>query len=1469
MALLGLYGEVSFFREWPEAVALDGNRLVFGAQNSLDLPNQAYWSGDRVALICNRGVPLIQPGSPFAPCPTGHSFYADGVFTVGPATAARTASGWQMYAVPGNRPFYETTSATPTQKVVYAYIHRDPLDNITFFSDRQEALNGAGSSYLPISRLDTGSLFVIPAPSGQYTDLLIQHILQQLSAVDFSSGIGELVADAFLSVETRGEIQRQLDIIGDIESGWKHVADLTSWVFETNTDLLDHNAIGQRFGESAKGMVRGSGSLNAILRKRGEVKSIDGHSMLKLALLTEVGSKAHARFRIASPQLSQSNECAGDQDAIYYSAPILLSKTTVDTSVSEIITVTAEFVATGKISIISDSTIRLSVPTPDIPSDFEVCVVPSAESVDEGQEVLINISVSDPSVTELYWSIELTDGMTNSEDFNTPIFGTAKLFNGFGLIRVIPKENLTTDGERGFIVYVRAGSPFGELVAQSIPVVINDTSTAPEPPDPTYQITPSASSVDEGSSVTFTVTTENFGTGLLYWSILPAGGSLDANDFSTAMSGPVVVNNDQAEIVISTSADLRTEGAEAFSVQLREGAANGPILATSTLVTINDTSLTPPPPAPTYSISPSATSINEGSSVTFTVRTTDFADGALYWTINQVEGTINSSDFSTAMSGQVQIVNNIGSFTVTTLADLVTEGVERFRARLRTGSTSGTVVASSVAVRILDTSVTPPPVVPTYAISASDISVNEGGSLTFTVTTTDVGNATLYWAIRAISGTVNTGDFSTALSGSVVVVNNSGGFTVTTVADAATEGLEVFVVDLKTGSTSGTTVATSQQVAIQDTSLTPPPPDPLYSITASAASVNEGETITFAVATQNTSAGTLYWTVHAVSGALTSADFSTPMSGAVSIVNNAGSIPVQIRADSTTEGSESFLVRLRTGSTSGTVVATSSTVLINDTSLTPPPTTTEFSESILFLDTFNVESRSNVEISIKQPDYRGKVFTYDRPWEGNISQYVSLFKDGNIFSMYYRGFAQNTPAPRNATTCYAVSNDGINWTRPNLGLFNWEGASNTNIVRVSPNEHEAHNFSPFLDSNPAAAANAKYKAVARFRYPDRTDVLNVWRSGDGKNWSLYPSGNPVFGIGEGGYDSHNLAFWDDEIGKYRIYFRKIVNNRRDISTSISTDFVTWDKPSTDLKYTDSEAKVSLYTNGVVKYPRAKKLYVGFPVRFEPYPDRRLTGTIQITSGNVVGVGTKFLEELASFAEIYIINASGQRIKFTTRSFDQPGVTNTAMKVTPNNINIPAGTAYYVTSQSGGTTNAFFMSSRDGVTFTRTSTPIIPGDSRYDRDTYAENGLLFLASEPDKMSVYATKGGFSKFPLLARNTPKELHRYSYRLDGFGSLIAANGQQGQFTTKLFKLENDLISLNARTNATGGFVTVEILNPSNVVIPGFAASDFNSFSGDNVEYRMRWARQLSELKNTNIKLRFTVRSAEVFAISFFNFA
>ena len=211
---------------------------------------------------------------------------------------------------------------------------------------------------------------------------------------------------------------------------------------------------------------------------------------------------------------------------------------------------------------------------------------------------------------------------------------------------------------------------------------------------------------------------------------------------------------------------------------------------------------------PTYNLSRSAASVNEGSSFTITLTTTNIANGT---TIGYNVTGIQDLDLSAgSTTGNFTINNNTATVGFTLANDSLTEGTETFRLEI----TSGTYPYIEVTINDTSTAII------SYSISPQTASVNEGSSITFTVTTTNVANGTtLYWAINGGSANAVT-DFS-AYNGSFTISNNSGTFTVYPTADSFTEGSETFGVGVRTGSVSGTEVATSGTITINDSSTTP------------------------------------------------------------------------------------------------------------------------------------------------------------------------------------------------------------------------------------------------------------------------------------------------------------------------------------------------------------------------------------------------------------------------------------------------------------------------------------------------------------------------------------------------------------------------------------------------------------------------------------------------------------------------
>jgi hypothetical protein len=244
----------------------------------------------------------------------------------------------------------------------------------------------------------------------------------------------------------------------------------------------------------------------------------------------------------------------------------------------------------------------------------------------------------------------------------------------------------------------------------------------------------------------------------------------------------------------------------------------------------------------------------------------------------------------------------------------------------------------------------------------------------------------------------------------------------------------------------------------------------------------------------------------------------------------------------------------------------------------------------LFIDDHLIgKTEGDVSRQLICPEPQEVVFETGEPWEGNTSGYYSLFQDGSTYRMIYRGWQHDAEmkATHKEVTCYAESQDGIHWTKPNLGLFEWNGSKDNNIVWLSPG---THNFTAFRDNNPAAPAEARYKAFGGFG-----GGLVPFASPDCINWKLVQD-KPV--ITHGAFDSQNLAFWDTDREEYRAYWRYFGDGVRAIRTATSKDFMHWENEA-DLTYADGTPNEHLYTNAVQKYFRAPYLFIGFPTRFEP------------------------------------------------------------------------------------------------------------------------------------------------------------------------------------------------------------------------------------------------------------------------------
>lgn len=453
------------------------------------------------------------------------------------------------------------------------------------------------------------------------------------------------------------------------------------------------------------------------------------------------------------------------------------------------------------------------------------------------------------------------------------------------------------------------------------------------------------------------------------------------------------------------------------------------------------------------------------------------------------------------------------------------------------------------------------------------------------------------------------------------------------------------------------------------------------------------------------------------------------------------------------------------------------------------------------------ELGSGARLVLHHPMPQEVSLVMDRPWEGNAVNYMTAFRDGEVFRLYYRGAdvqysKDGYRETHREVTCYAESRDGIHWTKPVLGLFEFEGSRQNNIVWDGLG---THNFTPFKDANPSASGKARYKALG-YGEAKSGKGLFAFQSEDAIHWSPM-SDSPV--ITRGAFDSQNLAFWDPVRSEYREYHRDF-RDGRDIRTATSKDFAHWTDPEF-LDYTPGRIS-ELYTNQIIPYFRAPHLLLGFPTRYVdrgwtrsaeqlPRPDyRRLRGTKSPREGTAI-TDTMFMT-----------SRDRKRFQVWPESFIRPGLRKT--------------------------------------------------DSWFYGDIYQNWGLLqtrsTIADAPEELSMYVTESTMQERPAYLR-------RYSLRLDGFVSASAPLAG-GEVLTRTLRFSGDRLLLNFSTSAAGS-IRIEIQDEGGRPIPGFALAESPEIYGDSIEQPAPWKDDaaLRKLSGWSVRLRFVLKDADLYAFRF----
>ncbi len=296
-----------------------------------------------------------------------------------------------------------------------------------------------------------------------------------------------------------------------------------------------------------------------------------------------------------------------------------------------------------------------------------------------------------------------------------------------------------------------------------------------------------------------------------------------------------------------------------------------------------------------------------------------------------------------------------------------------------------------------------------------------------------------------------------------------------------------------------------------------------------------------------------------------------------------------------------------------------------------------------------------VRLAIQPAEKIGPVLSLgERPWETESVGVATILHEGGRFRMWYGA---------NGHLCYAESADGMRWERPNLGLYEYEGSRDNNII------FRGDDFFPdSIICDPTASEQERYKAIdasaevrvngalisraearelkARRRRGEAvpetqaTPIVIGAVSADGLRWQVLEK--PLLKCSPG-LDTQNILAYDEARGRYLAYLRGHLGRRRSVRLTTSPDFREgWDEPRFVLLIDPQDAaEDDIYAPAYCRYPNGR-LHLMFPSFYH-----RIRDVVDIQLA-VSRDGLNWARpERKPIVDAEAISSSGEHIRFGT------------------------------------------------------------------------------------------------------------------------------------------------------------------------------------------------------------------------------
>lgn len=453
-----------------------------------------------------------------------------------------------------------------------------------------------------------------------------------------------------------------------------------------------------------------------------------------------------------------------------------------------------------------------------------------------------------------------------------------------------------------------------------------------------------------------------------------------------------------------------------------------------------------------------------------------------------------------------------------------------------------------------------------------------------------------------------------------------------------------------------------------------------------------------------------------------------------------------------------------------------------------------------FLDPTFVAKSEGTALHVNPPHQRDVVIKPDKPWEQlMISFYCSVLDDGGKLRLWYIcRDKDNQP-----NVAYAESTDGVTWTKPNLGIVDYHGSKDNNLVGITSLEGNV-----FKDPNAPPAE--RYAYVTHLI----TEGMVRFYSSDGLHWRRDDAPLMKFGA-----DTQNITLWDTALGKYVIYLRG------------------WRHPSTKERY-----RVLV---------RAETSNLTTPFAIEP------TGKSWHPWGKdkTAVIGDEFPTIFAADdrdppnSDVY--NLSAVLYPPDTRCYlGFPSMFQRDRNASDGRLEV----------QFTASTDGIHWHRYDRAAYC----PLGLEDSDDASMTFMGAGMVVRG---DELWQYGTgfRSRHGDKEARIKQTDGVIVRYVQRLDGFVSLDFGDAI-GRAVTKPVKVEGTLLHLNLDSGALGA-MRVGLLDAKHQPIAGFSTDDCHVLRTNSTHAEVTWANatDLSALQGQEVRLVFQGSRARLFSFLF----